>query len=134
MEQLVIKNGMILATHPREVDLKGKYPGCEVILCDYRVGVGDLDPRTREDKANSYADKRRMEYPFIRDQLDMMYWDKLLGMDLWLAEIGRIKDKYPKPEKKDVQEADSAAAGDNDREPGEYGMQENSQEEAPEAP
>lgn len=44
----------------------------------------------------SYAEKRMAEYPFIQDQLDMIYWDKVNGTNNWVNKIGAIKAKYPK--------------------------------------
>ena len=44
----------------------------------------------------SYAEKRLAEYPAIGEQLDMMYWDKINGTDLWPEKITEIKNKYPK--------------------------------------
>lgn len=44
--------------------------------------------------ANEYKEKRRLEYPAIEDQLDMIY---NLGFDGWKLEIKKVKDKYPKP-------------------------------------
>jgi hypothetical protein len=42
----------------------------------------------------TYADKRRMEYPLIPDQLDLLYHG---GYDAWKASIDAVKTKYPKP-------------------------------------
>ena len=44
----------------------------------------------------SYAEKRVAEYPSIAEQLDMIYWDKVNGTDLWVEKIKAIKTKYPK--------------------------------------
>lgn len=44
----------------------------------------------------SYIDKRVAEYPSITDQLDMIYWDKVNGTNLWQNKIAEIKAKYPK--------------------------------------
>ena len=44
----------------------------------------------------TYVDKRRVEYPALADQLDMIYWDKVNGTDLWVEKITAIKTKYPK--------------------------------------
>ena len=44
----------------------------------------------------SYAQKRAAEYPPIADQLDMIYWDKVNGTNLWQEKISSIKAKYPK--------------------------------------
>jgi len=44
----------------------------------------------------NYIDKRLAEYPSIGDQLDMIYWDKVNGTNLWQERITMIKNKYPK--------------------------------------
>mgnify|MGYP003150744554 CR=1 FL=1 len=42
----------------------------------------------------TYADKRKQEYPPIGDQLDKIYHE---GIDVWKADmIKPVKDKYPK--------------------------------------
>ena len=59
------------------------------------------DPRNAAQKAQDakerYKRHRLREYPSIRRQLDMMYWDAVNGATTWVDEITRIKDKYPKP-------------------------------------
>ena len=44
----------------------------------------------------TYIEKRVAEYPPISDQLDMIYWDKVNGTNLWQSKITEIKTKYPK--------------------------------------
>lgn len=44
----------------------------------------------------TYAEKRLSEYPPIPEQLDMIYWDKVNGTNLWQEKITEIKNKYPK--------------------------------------
>ena len=44
----------------------------------------------------TYAEKRQEEYPLIPDQLDMIYWDKVNGTNIWQTTIAAIKAKYPK--------------------------------------
>lgn len=44
----------------------------------------------------TYAEKRLAEYPAISEQLDMIYWDKVNGTNLWQEKIAEIKAKYPK--------------------------------------
>ena len=44
----------------------------------------------------TYAEKRVTEYPSIPEQLDMIYWDKINGTNLWQEKITEIKEKYPK--------------------------------------
>ena len=44
----------------------------------------------------SYIEKRQEAYPKIEEQLDMIYWDKVNGTNLWQQKIAEIKNKYPK--------------------------------------
>lgn len=39
---------------------------------------------------------RKLEYPSIEDQLDMLYWDKINGTNIWENTISRVKKRYPK--------------------------------------
>ena len=43
-----------------------------------------------------YATLRQQEYPSREEQLDMIYWDKINGTNIWEETIQSIKDKYPK--------------------------------------
>ena len=47
------------------------------------------------DQYNSlgYSEKRKIEYPSIADQFDLLYHG---GYDAWKAAIQVVKDKYPK--------------------------------------
>lgn len=42
----------------------------------------------------TYATKRRLAYPSIEDQLDLMYHG---GYDAWKASIEAVKTQFPKP-------------------------------------
>ena len=44
----------------------------------------------------TYAEKRAAEYPSVQEQLDMIYWDKINGTNVWQQTITAIKTKYPK--------------------------------------
>jgi len=44
----------------------------------------------------SYIQKRKAAYPSVEEQLDMIYWDKVNGTNLWQEKITEIKTKYPK--------------------------------------
>lgn len=46
---------------------------------------------------NDYIPPREKEYPTISEQLDMLYWDKMNGTNIWMETIQNIKMKYPKP-------------------------------------
>ena len=43
-----------------------------------------------------YATLRLQEYPSREEQLDMMYWDRVNGTNIWEETIQAIKDRYPK--------------------------------------
>ncbi len=68
---------------------------------DRGVGEVHLDPRTSEQKTSDgskrYRQRRLRAYPSLRKQLDMIYWDKVDGTTLWVDEIKRIKELFPKP-------------------------------------
>lgn len=43
-----------------------------------------------------YQRERKLEYPSITDQLDMIYWDSVNNTNQWQQTISNIKIKYPK--------------------------------------
>jgi hypothetical protein len=100
MQQLVIKNGMVVATHEMHQDVRGLYPGCEIVSYAGSIDVGFnvADPRTEEEKKQAYKDKRRLEYPDIAEQLDMIYHDAMDGTTTWKDAITAVKVKHPKPD------------------------------------
>ena len=100
MKQLVIQDGHVLATHEVGQDLRGLYPGTEIVQFSrpFKMPLGGWapDPRTDEEKKLAYQDRRRAEYPSIADQLDMIYWDQVNGTTVWRDAIAAVKAKYPK--------------------------------------
>lgn len=95
--QLIIKDNKVVAIHPDNIRItQDQYPGCEIIFG--RGNPGDDDPRTEGEKKQNYKDQRRLEYPTIEEQLDLMYWDQVNGTAEWQKAIKTIKDKYPKVE------------------------------------
>ena len=56
----------------------------------YIMGYAPKKPET------SYIEKRLAEYPPLGEQLDMIYWDKVNGTNIWQDSITAIKNKYPK--------------------------------------
>jgi Mg/Co/Ni transporter MgtE len=44
----------------------------------------------------TYQELRAKEYPSIQEQLDLIYWDKVNGTNVWQKTIEAIKAKYPK--------------------------------------
>ena len=49
-----------------------------------------------EYKLNQYSRNRKLEYPPIEEQLDMLYWDRMNGTERWIQAIKNVKDKHPK--------------------------------------
>lgn len=45
----------------------------------------------------TYAQKRAAQYPALADQLDMLYWDKVNGTNIWADTVAAVKANYPKP-------------------------------------
>ena len=101
--QLIIKAGEIIATHEDHQEVADKYPGCECVLWNKTLppqmpGAPPLrDPRTEAERLLSYRDRRRIAYPSIQDQLDMMYHDKIDGTDTWVQAIESVKQRFPRP-------------------------------------
>lgn len=62
-----------------------------VFKCVYENGVFREVPKC-------YCELRAEEYPELKDQLDMLYWDKINGTDNWVQAITAIKQKYSKEE------------------------------------
>ena len=58
----------------------------------YEQGTGIVEGANFETRI-SYVDARVAEYPPVVDQLDKIYHS---GVDVWKADIKKIKDKYPK--------------------------------------
>ena len=48
------------------------------------------------EKTPLYQRQRLKEYGDLGDQLDMIYWDKKNGSNVWETHIDSIKSKYPK--------------------------------------
>ena len=44
----------------------------------------------------TYVEHRLLSYPPIPEQLDMLYWDKINGTNLWQQTISNIKSCFPK--------------------------------------
>lgn len=99
--QLVIHNGKVIAEHPDYVDVRSLYPGALIVSWQGSFDASDLpaaDPRSGEQRKQEYRDRRRMEYPPIAEQLDMLYHDLEHATTTWIDSIAGVKAKYPKPE------------------------------------
>ena len=68
---------------------------------DWEIGEAtESDLRTmltkQDENTDTYAMKRRRDYKFVIDQLDLIYWDKKNGTDNWEKHIDKVKSDYPK--------------------------------------
>lgn len=68
-------------------DLEADYADDAVVLAKYKAQ--DLAER-------SYGQHRRQAYLSLKDQLDLIYWDKKNGTDNWEKHIDKVKSDYPK--------------------------------------
>lgn len=66
-------------------------PSEEVLLAEVARLQAEYDKK-------EYQRLRAKEYPSIKDQLDMLYWDQRNGTSLWLNTVEYVKQKYPKSE------------------------------------
>jgi hypothetical protein len=95
--QLVIYNNLVQAVHDdSQIITKAMYPNCQIVSYQGNVIPGQVDPRTSTQKATVYRDQRRVSYPSIGDQLDMIYWDQVNGTKTFQAAIAAVKAQYPK--------------------------------------
>lgn len=97
--QLVIKNGVVIATHDDSQNISSLYQDCEIVFVEENIAIEygvTIDPRNEEEKKKSYRDKRRCVYPSFGDQLDMIYHDIVDGTSTWIDAIAKIKNKFPK--------------------------------------
>ena len=93
-----MRNDAILRAYPEAVTANaGKQAwdadGREIEL-DEELILQEIEKIKEEYKAVEYQRLRKLEYPKIEDQLDLLYHK---GVEGWKEEIQKVKDKYPKP-------------------------------------
>jgi hypothetical protein len=70
---------------------------------DYFYNFQDREIQKVESKPSPYDLSRRMEYPELSDQLDMLFHDMETGLvpgkdtSTWYAAVKLVKENYPKP-------------------------------------
>lgn len=50
----------------------------------------------------TYAEKRAAQYPSLAEQMDMIYWDRVNGTNVWEETVAAVKAKYPKPQPEEI--------------------------------
>lgn len=82
-----------------EIELpEGKY------VSGYAVEGGRIMPVLADNPEPTYSELRRLAYPPLEEQLDMIYWDNINGTQNWQNTIAEVKAMYPKPVETDNQE------------------------------
>ena len=89
----MLRHNAIYLTHDTVVTIRGD--GADEKCYDKDGNVVSINESTVTAKLaeTEYQDKRKEEYPTIKDQLDDIYHN---GIDGWKATIKTVKDKYPK--------------------------------------
>lgn len=96
----------IVAVEPKVITVSWDGPDTEPVGYDADGKVVPYDKKAYKTKlaeldaiqeSLAYQGKRALEYPDVRDQLDMIY-KAGQGGDAFQTAIKAVKDKYPKPE------------------------------------
>jgi hypothetical protein len=89
----------------KDVKLQDNSDGKGVFIAEWNLDIpkptmAQLD--AFESQAIAYEqlqdilNNRKIAYPSIADQLDMLYWDKVNGTENWLNSIESVKNRFPK--------------------------------------
>ena len=93
----------------------GYLPVAELVLPEgkyisgYEIKNGEISPILKDNPPLTYIELRRQAYPPISDQLDMIYWDKINGTNIWQETVAKVKSEYPKAEVTTIQEENREA-------------------------
>lgn len=73
--------------------------GIEVEMTQEEIDQKNSESLAWEQKQleSEWLRNRLKAYPSIGDQLDMIYWDKVNGTNIWVDLITSIKNQFPKP-------------------------------------
>ena len=75
--------------------------GDDIDTCTFEWHDGNPTNITREQikskiQEMQYWYDRKSEYPSVKEQLDMQYWDKVNGTTTWQDAIAKVKSDNPK--------------------------------------
>ena len=93
----------------------GYLPVAELVLPEgkyisgYEIKNGEISPILKDNPPLTYIELRRQAYPPISDQLDMIYWDKINGTNIWQETVAKVKSEYSKAEVTTIQEENREA-------------------------
>jgi hypothetical protein len=89
----------------KDVKLQDNSDGKGVFIAEWNLDIpkptmAQLDDFEAQaiayEQLQDILNNRRIAYPSIPDQLDMLYWDKVNGTENWLNSIESVKNRFPK--------------------------------------
>jgi len=89
----------------KDVTLQDNSDGKGVFIAEWNLDIpkptmAQLDAFETQaiayEQLQNILNNRRIAYPSIADQLDMLYWDKVNGTENWLKSIESVKNRFPK--------------------------------------
>ena len=99
-------NGVRKIDFLEDIILNDKADGSGAYIVEWNISLSrptiqelDMCYKDNESKIGSllYDEFRKLEYPSIEEQLDMLYHDRMSGTYIWVDTIRSIKERYPKP-------------------------------------
>jgi len=69
-----------------------KFDAAKIVAAEAGVARAAADVA----RVKTHTEARFLEYPFVFDQLDMIYWDGINGTTIWADTIAAIKAAHPK--------------------------------------
>jgi hypothetical protein len=85
-----IHNNVVSINGDTQADIQAIDDNNQVVTIDWTQVNAWQDPQ-------AYQYKRQQAYESIKEQLDMLYWDKINGTNNWETMITTVKNLYPKP-------------------------------------
>ncbi len=97
-----MRHEAIYKTHPNVVSVDGKERAFDkdgnVVIIDETKVAEEITKLQAEHDANQYQRDREVQYPSIKEQLDMQYHDLVNGTTTWKDAIAKVKTENPKSE------------------------------------
>jgi len=94
VERILAPGPLTLTDAELEAHIANNVVGTKHSVSDVKAQVLALE---QEINNNAYKANRVKAYASIEEQLDMQYWDKVNGTNLWQEHIDAVKAAHPKP-------------------------------------
>lgn len=96
-----MKHQAIRELYPNAIEIRDDYDAFDINGNAISIDKNAVDAKEQElisaYNNKQYQRERAREYISIKEQLDMMYWDKVNNTETWKEYIASVKTKYPKP-------------------------------------